>query len=120
MEEPITPPPIITTSAFLSNNFYYPLTLNIGADDVDEAGRDCGDLKFKVSKVKESLRSIYLHKVNRISQIENSISKSLNFLILKQDTPEPNRLYKVESPFSLLKAFTARTFPAIQKFFCAV
>ena len=45
-----------------------------------------------MSKVKESLRSVYSHKGDRISQIRNSISKSLNLLILKQDTPEQNRL----------------------------
>ena len=43
-------------------------------------------------KVKESLRSVYSHKADRISQTRNSISKSLNLLILKQDTPAPNRL----------------------------
>ena len=57
------------------------------------------ELKFEVpiypacsGEVKESLRSVYSYKVDRISQIRNSISKSLNLLILKQDTPEPNRL----------------------------
>jgi len=49
------------------------------------------ELKFEVPKVKESLRSVYSDKVDRISQIRNSISKSLNLLILKQDMPEPNR-----------------------------
>jgi len=50
------------------------------------------ELKSEVPKVKESLRSVYSHEVDRISQIRNSTSKSLNLLILKQGTPEPNRL----------------------------
>jgi len=70
-----------------------------------------------VPKVKESLRSVYSHKVDRISQIRNSISISLNLLILKQDTPETNRLQKVKSPFILPRTFTAKAFPDIQKFF---
>ena len=41
-------------------------------------------------------------------------------LILKQDKPEPNRLKKFESPFILLRAFTAKGLVAIQIFFCAI
>ena len=48
-----------------------------------------------MTKVKESLRSVYSHKADRISQIRNSISKSLNLLILKQDTPEPYEKFPV-------------------------
>ncbi len=39
--------------------------------------------------------------------------------MLKQDTPKPNRLQKVESPLILLRASTAKSFTAIQKFLCA-
>ena len=55
-------------------------------------------------EVKESLRSVYSHKADRISQIRNSISKSLNLLILKQDTPEPYE----KSPVTRLVEIAAR------------
>ena len=66
-------------------------------------------------EVKESLRSVYSHKVNRVSQIENSISKSLNFLILKTGYAGTKQVVKSLIAVQSFKGLYSKGFPGYTK-----